>query len=399
MAVYKAKSGYQVRYYDGDGRSRKRTFKGITKDDAIKIERDLLARRDRGEDVPDRRRAPLFSAFSDQWMAEGTARWKPATIAHYKNTLSKHLTPAFGERKLSSISEEAILERLGAWRAAGLSARRINLILMVLKSILRIATRRRLIAVDPSTEVRLLPEPQAEVDPLAPKEVAAFLRVCPKFWRPYFTVAFWTGARPNELAALKWGDVDWNRRSFRIRAGRARGIEGTPKTPGSVRDVDMAPIVVEGLKAQLAGQSAHRLKTGERAPESGKDYIFTGPQGGWLNVNFLREYVWYPTLGKAKLRRRTFYNTRHTFASNALASGEAPPWISAMLGHKSSEMLFEVYARYIPNRTRRDGSAFAAQMASKAVRHSPVLVPSENQRVGNFRTTQQIEKLGAEGGT
>jgi len=45
------------------------------------------------------------------------------------------------------------------------------------------------------------------------------------------------------------------------------------------------------------------------------------------------------------------YQTRHTFASNALAAGEAPSWVAAMLGHASPEMLFSVYARFIPNRT------------------------------------------------
>jgi hypothetical protein len=37
-----------------------------------------------------------------------------------------------------------------------------------------------------------------------------------------------------------------------------------------------------------------------------------------------------------------------------------------MLGHTTPEMLFTVYARYIPNRTRRDGSAFAGRMAGLA---------------------------------
>jgi integrase len=57
------------------------------------------------------------------------------------------------------------------------------------------------------------------------------------------------------------------------------------------------------------------------------------------------------------------YQTRHSFASNALAAGEAPSWVAAMLGHTTPEMLFTVYARWIPNRTRRDGSALAARMA------------------------------------
>jgi DNA helicase-2/ATP-dependent DNA helicase PcrA len=73
----------------------------------------------------------------------------------------------------------------------------------------------------------------------------------------------------------------------------------------------------------------------------------------------------YPTLTTAALSRRTMYQTRHTFASNALAAGEAPSWVAAMLGHRSPEMLFRVYARYIPNRTRRDGSALLSRMTER----------------------------------
>ncbi len=111
-----------------------------------------------------------------------------------------------------------------------------------------------------------------------------------------------------------------------------------------------------------AQQAARSLKLGDGAPEVDRDYVFTGPSGGVLNVNLLRDRVWYPTLTKAGLRRRVFYQTRHSFASNALAAGEAPPWVSRMLGHTSPEMLFRVYARFIPNKTRRDGSAFLARM-------------------------------------
>lgn len=67
-----------------------------------------------------------------------------------------------------------------------------------------------------------------------------------------------------------------------------------------------------------------RLKRGVEKTEAGKDYSFTGPEGGFLNLNYLREMNWYATLAGAKLRRRTFYQTRHTFASNALAAGENP---------------------------------------------------------------------------
>ena len=41
-----------------------------------------------------------------------------------------------------------------------------------------------------------------------------------------------------------------------------------------------------------------------------------------------------------------------------LAAGESPEWIARQMGHTTTEMLIRVYSRYVPNLTRRDGSAF-----------------------------------------
>jgi len=330
------------------------------------MEREILAQRDRGERVPDYRTAPTFTSYAASWLEEHRARWKTSTLGQYQQVLKSHLLPTFGDLRISNISESRALQFLTRLQDAGLSARRINLVLLVLKMILKNARRRKWVRDDPLGEVKLLPEPQTEVDPLSPEEIQTFGGGCPVWWRPYFTVAFWTGARPNELGALKRSDVDWKNRSFRIRAGRYRGIESTPKTASSVRDVDVLPPVLEAVKLQIAQQAARRLELGQGAPSVGQDYLFTGPDGGLLNVNYLRYKVWYPTLVKAGLRRRTMYQTRHTFASNALAAGESPAWVSRMLGHTSPEMLFTVYARYIPNRTRRDGSALLTRMAEEA---------------------------------
>lgn len=362
MSVVKTATGYQLRWYDADGIFRKRTYRGIDRKEAERIEREILAERDRGERPPDERNAPTFGTFSKTWIAERKVAWKPSTLSQYQDILDTHLTPAFGELRVSQITESKALQFVARLQDGGLSARRTNLILLVLKAVLKMARRRRFLREDPLVEVKLLKEPKTEVDPLDPQEVAAFLAACPGWWQPYFTVAFFTGLRPNEAAALKWGDVDWSRGGFRIHAGRYRGVEGPPKTESSVRDVDMLPPVVDALKAQRKQQAAQHLKLGQGTPEVGKDYVFTGTDGGLLNVNFLRDRVWYPTLTRAKLRRRTMYQTRHSFASNALAAGESPAWVAAMLGHKGAEILFNVYARYIPNRTRRDGSAFASRM-------------------------------------
>ncbi len=41
-----------------------------------------------------------------------------------------------------------------------------------------------------------------------------------------------------------------------------------------------------------------------------------------------------------------------------LTAGENPLWVARQLGHSNVEMLFRVYARWVKDVTRNDGSAF-----------------------------------------
>src|SRR5262249_23657905 len=87
MAIHKTKTGYQIQWYDADGRFRKRTYRGVTRDQAVKLERDLLARRDRGEPEVDRRLAPTFRAFATTWLEEHGTGWKASTRAQYQHAI------------------------------------------------------------------------------------------------------------------------------------------------------------------------------------------------------------------------------------------------------------------------------------------------------------------------
>ena len=80
------------------------------------------------------------------------------------------------------------------------------------------------------------------------------------------------------------------------------------------------------------------------------------------------------------LERRRPYQMRHTAATLWLASGEAPEWIARQLGHTTTEMLFRVYSRYVPNLTRRDGSAFE-RLITQSIADTPLPVnPTQESR-------------------
>ena len=356
-------TGYQIRWRDADGQQRKETLRG-PRDEAEQRERELLVLRDRGERVSNPRLAPTFSAFAAQWFEERRSGWKLSTRVQYASVLSVHLEPAVGPLRVSVLEEAHLRRFLTRCRDRGLSARRTNLCLVTFKTMLRRAGRLYGFDCRWLEDVPLLAEPDADVDPFAPEEITAFLAACAPFWRPYFTVMFWSGIRPAEAAALKWGDVDWRRGSVRIRAGRYRGVEDLPKTKSSLRDVQLLAPVVTALDEQRAQQAAWRLRRGLGAPVPGADHVFTGPHGHPLNGSAGRERVWGQALAAAGLRRRVAYQTRHSFASNALEAGESPQWVARMLGHRTTQLLFDRYARWIPTRTRQDGAALTAHLGS-----------------------------------
>ncbi|NKE72656.1 tyrosine-type recombinase/integrase [Candidatus Manganitrophus noduliformans] len=107
-------------------------------------------------------------------------------------------------------------------------------------------------------------------------------------------------------------------------------------------------------------------------------YVFPNAIGGALDTANLRNRVWYPTLEEAGIRLRTLYQTRHTFATLMLGSGENPEWVAKMLGHSTIRML-QKYSKFIPNLTRQDGSAFMKVFQDKMSRSAPQIWPMFGQ--------------------
>jgi integrase len=49
------------------------------------------------------------------------------------------------------------------------------------------------------------------------------------------------------------------------------------------------------------------------------------------------------------MKYRSMGQNRHSFATNALNSGENPLWISQVMEHCNAEMIVKTYGRFAPN--------------------------------------------------
>ncbi len=292
-----------------------------------------------------------FAEVAEDYLAE-RANLKYSTLRGYREVLKNYLLPEFGKCEISEITEEQVA-RFQADISKNVSAIRVNNIMGLLRYIMKVCIRRKLITDNPTIGVRPLTEGQPDIDPLTRQELDLALSNVTAHYRPLFTCLAWTGARPNELFALRWTDVDFKRGEIRINKGRVRGSEDLPKTASSSRIVPMLSVVRDALE-ELKGRKSLSLD----------GYVFTNKHGQPINKHL--DHLWRTALRKAGLRHRPSYQLRHTFASVSLQNGVTPGWLAQVLGHSTLQTTFKHYARFIKDASRENESRLERLLAIRA---------------------------------
>ena len=301
---------------------------------------------------------PLFRDFTTQWLAEHEIQWRRSHIVVLRVTIDKYLLPRFGDRPVGSITRADVLGfRAELAKVPGrgnkpLSPKRINGILAPLRQILNEAADRFEFK-SPLLTLKPLRVPKSDVMPFTLDQVQQILATVRADYRDYFTTRFFTGMRTGEVHGLKWKYVDFDNRLILIRETFVLGEDEYTKTDSSQREIQMSQVVFDALQRQHAA-------TGRLS-----EYVFCNRQGKPLDNKNFTDRVWYPLLRHLGFESRRAYQMRHTAATLWLASGESPEWIARQLGHSSTQMLFQVYSRYVPNLTRHDGSAMDRLLASR----------------------------------
>lgn len=290
--------------------------------------------------------------FAELWVIESGPRWRAQYQTEVRKTLDAIILPALGEKPLALIDrghllgfQAQIAKRRGR-NGETVSARRINKVMGLVKTILNEGCDRHGLQ-SPARSLKRLKQGRSEVMPFSLEEVELLIARVREDYRPYLTVRLLTGLRTGEADGLQWEDIDFAAGVFRVERTHSRNGDGGTKTDGSRRTIPMAPQVRAAFETQRT-----------RAVE-GCAWVFHSQYGNPMDaVNFTNR-IWYPLLRNLGLKQRPPYQVRHTAATLMLAAGENPEWVANVLGHSTTEMLFRVYSRFVPNLTRNDGLAFA----------------------------------------
>lgn len=313
----------------------------------------------------------IFSKVCDLYLAEGCDTKKPSTIATDKGRIERHIKPLLGRKRIGEITrtdiekfmrdvangKTATDERTKARGRAiveggkGTATRTVGL----LGGIMTFAVSRQLRADNPVRGVKRYPDKKGETF-LSPADLAklgmALAEMETEGANPsaiaIIRLLAFTGARKNEIASLKWSELDLERGYLRL---------GDSKTGAKVIPIG-AP-----AREVLAAQSAI-----DDSP-----YIFPASTGGRQFQGL--ERVWAKVKTRAGFPKLRLHDLRHSYASMGLARGDALPVIGAILGHAD----LKTTSRYAhladdPVRQAADGISESIKAALTQSR-SAVVVP------------------------
>ena len=278
-----------------------------------------------------------FAAFYDQWSERQL--WAPGTVTAM--SLAARSVP-FRDRAIRQVRRCDVESWIKAMDAAGLAPGTIKTRYVNVRSIFRGAVRDKVIATDPTDDIRLprLRRPAASMTIPTPEEVGALIASARPSARALFALCAFAGLRLGEAAAVQLRDVDFVSRRLRVSRQVQRGPGGTvvvsPPKYGSERVVHLADGVLELLGRHL---DAHGTSGKER-------WLFAArnqpPQQDSVG------YWWREALRVAGLDGIKLHDLRHFYASGLIAAGCDVVSVQKALGHTKSTTTLKTYAHLWP---------------------------------------------------
>jgi integrase len=307
------------------------------------------------------------------------------TLSRYELSIRLHVKPALGDVPLNELTRDAVkglvaslLKKSATKRTNSeeeperrLSKDSIRNVVAALRAMLNEALERKLIVTNPATALgkfyKQAGTVREQVDPFTAEEIPLLLEATrTNYGYENYVIAltlFHTGVRSSELAGLQWADVDFRERFITVRRQYKDGKITRTKTK-KIRKIDISDALLGDLKLLRKRRQEEYLargkneipewvflSPGQRIWEEGK--VIGREEGQPVDMKNFRNRVFLKACDKANIRRRRLHDTRHSFASILLMSGESPAYVRDQLGHSSIKMTVDIYGHWIPGSNRQ----------------------------------------------
>lgn len=315
----------------------------------------------------------------------------------YRKHVEQYLAPLLGRVPLRGLTysdiELAFAKIAQKKVAAGgkpHSAGTVRRIQATLRAALAAAVNAGLIDHNPARDLNLprerRPQPKVWTDSLVDRWHRTGERPAVAVWTPVQTAQFLhltrdhrlhslyrlyatRGLRRGEALALRWSDIDFERRVLNVEC-QLQKLEGgvitlcEPKSRAGRRQIALDHDTIRSLRAQEHRQQADKAAAGDTWVENG--YVFTDRQGEPLAPDHVG-HVFQRLVRHNALPPVRLHDLRHGAASMALSAHVDLKVIQHQVGHASIVTTADMYVSVMPQ-TAHDGAEATARLLRDATR-------------------------------
>ena len=302
------------------------------------------------------------------------------TVKEYRQMFDNHILPVFGEKTPISITVHDIEKwQVQLLQEKGLKAKTVKNVRVPFQGVFDLAIKKRLIDENPfdtafkitvgktledkkafAKALKELVKNGAEVEeivqkieqgkskrqktPFSEEELKTMFKTAKGMLKNWIEIAFYTAMRPSEQIALKWEQVNFEKR-FVVVVGAITGKETEDeqelnKTESSVRIIHLSDQALEAFKRQyqLTGKSKYGT-------------VFLNQyERPYKSIQTIRDHLFKNLLKECGIEGKRLYDLRHSFASINLSKNRLPiTLISKIMGHSDSSVTLKEYSEYVSN--------------------------------------------------
>jgi len=342
----------------GTGKQIQKSVYGKTEKEVVQKKRQALAALDNGTYTTPTRMT--LGQWLDVWTSEYLGAVKSGTVRTYKAQIRNHIKPALGALKLQALNAHSIQAFYNSLqRDKGLSAKTIKNVHGVLHGALEQAADLDYIRFNPADKCKLPRIEKPELQVLPEDKIAPFIDAAGQdVYGTLMYITLFTGLRESEALGLTWDCVDFHKGMIHVRRQLQRNAEAdtyllVPLKNDKPRQITPAPAVMQRLRARNIQQKRDRLKAGA-AWDNPLNLVFTNPLGKNLIqrtlVKKFKEIA--AAIGEPALR---FHDLRHSYAVNALRSGDDIKTVQGNLGHHTAAFTLDTYG-HVTEEMQRDSA-------------------------------------------
>ena len=283
-----------------------------------------------------------------EWLFVTSTRIKESTMANYLMKAEKHLIPAFGDMQCCTLRSRDVYVFIESKLKSGLSPRYVTDIIVILKSVFRYGSQEYHIhnvidgIVMPKKgkpDVKILSANEQ-------KKLETYIAENQNLTALGISFSMYMGLRIGEACALKWSDIDFEKRILTVShtvqriqsknsSKKTKLVLSEPKSISSRREIPIPERMLEILRTFKNSDSLYVLSNSHKPVE---------PR--------VMQYRFAKLLKNAGLPSVHFHSLRHLFATNCIALGFDVKTLSELLGHSSVEVTLNRYVHSSMERKR-----------------------------------------------